>query len=110
MTPADLALLAALCISPECRSACVSPLEPAPEINITFALPSPCVYRVVAAKPVVEFAAAVKPRAKRKMASRCDGSKAECRMSNRVCVGGWPRADWYKRKDGSRGYRCRRTA
>lgn len=98
-TLTDLALLAALCTSPECLTACVSPLEPEPKLNITFALPSPCVYR---APPRVEVAAAVP--VKRKMASRCDGTASECRMSRPVC--GRERSDWYSNKHGRRKFKC----
>lgn len=97
-TLTDLALLAALCTSPECLTACVSPLEPEPKLKITFALPSPCVYR---APPRVEVAAAVPVKRK---ASRCDGSKAECKISRAEC--GAEFNDWYWKK-GKRKFRCR---
>lgn len=77
--------------------ACISPVEPAGASHTVAYMCAP---------PLVEVAAApVKPmRVKRQMASRCDGTASECRMSRAEC--GREFADWRTSK-GRRKFRCR---
>lgn len=98
MTPA--ALIAALCIT--------SVVDvPKNKTTMAWEVPAECSPEAKSEARISESVAAapVKPtRAKRKMASRCDGSKAECRISRNEC--GAEFNDWYWKK-GRRKFRCR---